>query len=102
MSIDLHTVSLIPGTVLARSDQLVLGQLLAVANPAGGIAGASVTVSVSFAGQLPPSYFVDVCPSADVTWYITAKTSSGFTVNLNPRLAANTIAAGTFDVRVTA
>lgn len=102
MSIDLHTVSLIPGTQLIQSDRVLLGQLLGVANAAGESAGAAVAVPVSFADSLPPNYFVDVCPSADVTWYITAKTSSGFTVNLNPRLAANTIGAGTFDVRVTA
>lgn len=102
MSFDLHTVALIPGTVLTNQDRVILGQLLAVANPAGGSAGASVTVAVTFAGQLPPNYFVDVCPSADVTWYITAKTYAGFNVVLSPRLAANTIAAGTFDVRVTA
>ena len=102
MSLDLHTVSVLKGTQLSQQDRLLIGQLLGVANAAGSGAGAAVAVPVAWPDQLPANYFVDICPNADVTWYITAKTSSGFTVNLNPRLAANTIAAGTFDVRVTA
>ncbi len=102
MSLDLHTVSVFKGTQLANQDRVLLGQILGVANAAGGGAGQAVAVAVSWPDPLPPTYFVDVCPSADVTWYITNKTSTGFTVNLNPRLAANTIAVGTFDVRVTA
>jgi hypothetical protein len=33
---------------------------------------------------------------------VTSKTLTGFSVVLNPRLAANTLAAGTFDVLIVA
>jgi len=75
-----------------------------VANPAGGSAGASVAVSVTCQDSvLPPSgqYTVDIELGQDATWYITGKSSAGFTVNLQPRLASATLAAGVFNARVT-
>ena len=38
-----------------------------------------------------------VNPGQDATWYVTNKTSDSFDVVLNPRLAANVLAAGAFD-----
>ena len=102
MAIDIHTVSLLPGTTLARTDRLILGALSGVASAAGGSAGAAVTVPVSFPGSLPANYAVIVTASQDATAYVTAKTASGFSVVLSPRLAANTLAAGTFDTVVLA
>ena len=72
-------------------------------NAAAGSAGASVAVNVlSQDNVLPASaqYSVEVELSVDATAYITAKTASGFTVNIQPRLAAVTLAAGTFNVGV--
>ncbi len=100
MALDLHTLSLIKGTSLAQSDRLLFGQQLGIANAAGSGAGAAVTVAVAFAGELPPKYNVSVDPGQDATWYITGKTNTGFNVVLNPRLAANTLAAGTINVSV--
>lgn len=102
MSKDLHTVSLLKGTQLAREDRVLLGVQTAVANVAGAGAGASVVTSIAFTGELPASYNVQVTPNQDAVAYVSNKTSSGFDVTLNPRLAANTLAAGTFDVLVTA
>jgi hypothetical protein len=52
---------------------------------------------------LPASgqYAVDIELSQDATHYITGKSSAGFTVNIQPRLAANTLAAGTFNAKLT-
>lgn len=76
--------------------------IYAVANGAGA-AGATVTVNVPVQdGILPPSaqYFVDYDLPADYTVFTTAKTANGFTVNIQPRLAANSVAAGTFNLQV--
>jgi hypothetical protein len=76
----------------------------AIANAAGGSAGASVAVSVlAQESVLPPSgqYAVSVQLSQDATYYVTGQSFAGFTVNIQPRLAANTLAAGTFNVQLT-
>jgi hypothetical protein len=102
MAKDLHTVTLIKGTVTAQEDRLLVGMKVAVANGVGGGAGQAVTVAVAFAGELPANYAVMVNPGQDATWFVSGKTNNGFNVTLTPRLAANTLAAGTFDVLVVA
>ena len=102
MSLDLHTVEIIADTQPARQDRLLVGQKVAVANLAGGGAGQAVTVAVAFKDPLPASYGVYVNPGQDATWYVSGKTAQGFNVTLSPRLAANTLAAGTIDVLVIA
>lgn len=107
MSFDVHTLSLLNGSPsgLAQSDRLLLWQSYGIANAAGGSAGASVAVAVAVAGDPLPSsgeYFVEVELDQDATYYITGKSASGFTVNLQPRLASETLAAGAINVRVTA
>jgi hypothetical protein len=77
-------------------------QAFSVANGSGA-AGATVTVAVAAQdGVLPPSaqYFVDYDLPADYTVFTTNKTAGGFTVNIQPRLAANSVAAGTFNLQV--
>ncbi|AJX59247.1 hypothetical protein AQ938_06925 [Burkholderia pseudomallei] len=101
MSFDSHTVSAPAGAKPQLNDRAVLGSLIGVANVAGAGAGAAVTVAVTGL-SLPPNYAVAVNPGQDATWFVSAKTQSGFTVTLNPRLAANTLTAGTIDVIITA
>jgi hypothetical protein len=81
------------------SDRKVVGHLANVANAPGSGAGASVTTAVSGL-RLPPVYVVQVAASQDAVAFVTGKTASGFSVTLSPRLAANTLAAGTFDVLI--
>lgn len=101
MARDLHTIAVLNGSVLAQEDRLVLLTLPQQATPAGGGAGQSVTLP--FTGlSLPAVYSVQVTPSQDATVWITGRSQSGFTVNLAPRLAANTLAVGTVDVVVLA
>lgn len=101
MSFDYHTVSAPDGAKPQLGDRIVLGSIIGQANAAGSGAGAAVTVPISGL-KLPPNYAVAVNPGQDATWFVSAKTQSGFTVTLNPRLAANTLAAGTIDVIITA
>lgn len=103
MAIVKHSVSVLDGSSApAFTDRMIVAQQLAVANVVGSAAGASVSTVVTFTEPLPSAYTVMVAANQDSCWYITAKTTYGFTVVLNPRLAANTLAAGTFDVTVVA
>ena len=72
------------------------GNLLTLAKSSTAITLSAATLSGGTA-----SYGVQVTPSQDATAYVSGKTSSGFNVVLEPRLAANTLAVGTFDVLVT-
>lgn len=98
MAFDIHTVSVVPGSTTVWSDRVVLAVLPGVANLAGGSAGVAVTTAVAL--SLPATYTVHVTPGQDATAYVTAKTTTGFNVVLAPRLAASTLASGTFDVIV--
>jgi hypothetical protein len=101
MALELHNIELAQGTIPTAPDRVIVGFQAAVANTIGGGAGQSVTTAVAFVG-LPASYSVIVTPGQDAVAYVTTKTSTGFNVVLTPRLAANTLAAGTFDVLVVA
>jgi hypothetical protein len=73
--------------------------LIDQANAAGSGAGAAVTTAISIP-NLPASYMVFVCAHQKASVSVTSKTTTGFNVVLNPVLATETIAAGTFDCLV--
>lgn len=100
MSFPVHTVQVKKGSDLNRVDQLDVYLKKQIANAAGSGAGAAVTLAVAV--SLPAKYAVFVSPSQDATWWITNRTQAGFTINLAPRLAANTLAVGTLDLMVVA
>lgn len=86
----------------AKSDAVTMAQKVAVANVIGGGAGLSVVTAVTFADPMPnASYGVQVTPNQDAVAFVSGKTTTGFNVTLYPRLAANTLAVGTFDVLIT-
>lgn len=95
MGIFLHTLSIIKGSILNLPDRFHVGTNV-TANAAGGGAGQAVSTVVTPGGILPPTFSVTVDPGQDATWYTTSHTTTTFTVVLTPRLAANTLAAGTF------
>jgi len=102
MGLPVHTLDVAPGSSpTAQPDRVVLAILENVATAAGGGAGASVTTPISGL-QLPANYVVQVTPNQDAVPYVTSKTSGGFNVVLNPRLAANTLVAGTVDITILA
>lgn len=102
MPLDMNVVEVPTGSDVNRTDRKIIAHKAAVANVVGASAGASVATVVSGFTELPASYAVVVTPNQDAVAYVTAKSNTGFTVTLNPRLAANTLAAGTFDVVVLA
>ncbi|MDK4804934.1 MAG: hypothetical protein OC190_00125 [Novosphingobium aromaticivorans] len=100
MAKDLHTVAVSgKGDGPAQEDRLILLMKKQLANAAGGSAGAAVTVALTGL-ELPASYGVQVTPSQDATVWISGRSQTGFTINIAPRLASNTLAAGTIDVLV--
>lgn len=102
MNLMAHCIEMLAGASL-RKDRLIAGVKQGIANIAGGGAGLSVVTAVSFpAGALPANYTVIVNPKQDATWFTSAHTSSGFSVTMFPRLAANTLASGSFDLVVLA
>jgi hypothetical protein len=103
MGLDIHTIDLKAGSsALSEQDRIKMIILEAVANVIGGGAGQSVVTAVGGFTNLPANgnYAVVVTPNQDAVAYVSGKTSTGFNVTLNPRLAANTLAAGTFDLLV--
>lgn len=98
----LHIIEPVDGSQHALSDRLNVGVLRDVAFAAGGGAGLASTVTVDAALisglKLPPNYAVQVTPNKDAIAYVTGKSATGFTVTIYPRLAANTLAAGTMDI----
>lgn len=100
MNLPVHTLDVAPGSnPLAQPDRVLIALLEGVATAAGGSAGASVTTAIAGL-QLPATYAVQITPNQDAVPYVTSKTQSGFNVVLNPRLAANTLAAGTVDIAI--
>lgn len=102
MAQDIHSVAVSDKSdALAQQDRLHLLMKKQLAHAAGGSAGAAVTVALSGL-SLPASYTVQATPSQDATTWVTNRTQAGFTVNIAPRLAASTLAAGAIDVVVMA
>lgn len=105
---EVSKVTFVGGSMPADRNRLTVYSAYGIANGAGGGAGQSVAVAVSIPADnnvsLPSNgnYLVDVELSQDATYYISAKSATGFTVNIQPRLASQTIAAGTFNVQASA
>lgn len=102
MSQHIHDIEVPEGALagLSQKGRLLVANLPGIANAVGGGAGQAVTTAVTGLKGLPANYTPVVNPGQDATWYVSSKTSTGFSVTLTPRLAANTLAAGTFDVVV--
>jgi hypothetical protein len=102
MSLIQHSIAVPDGAQPSGLDRTIIGVITGVANAAGGSAGAAVTTTVTLpaSANLPANYAVLVNPGQDATAFVpsNSKTSNSFNVTLTPRLAANTLAAGAFDV----
>src|ERR1700704_5970609 len=102
MSLAKHRASVIDSpTAPQATDKMIFGQILGVANAAGGGNGLNVATVVTFPEILPANYAVHVGTSQVCMAYVTARTVFGFTVNLTPP-AASPLGPGSFDVTVMA
>lgn len=103
MAIAKHRLSVLDSPTAAQfTDKVLMAQQLDIATAAGGGAGQTVATVVTFPEALPAGYQVVVSPKLAVVWWITARTTFGFTVNIAPLLAATTLGASTVDVLVIA
>jgi hypothetical protein len=105
MGLPIHTIEVMSGSApTQQQDRLKYWTQYGLANVVGGGAGLAVVtaVAVPAAAGLPANgnYIVDVEASQDCTAFVSSKTATGFNVTLTPRLAANTLAAGTFNVQI--
>lgn len=101
MANDVHTISVADASdPLAQPDRLGAVIKKSVAYGAGGGAGASVTAALTGL-RLPAAYavFVGSMP-ADATAFVTSRTQAGLTLNVQPRLASATLAAGAVDLLI--
>lgn len=97
MAVDFHTVSVIPGAAPALSDRFFMG-IIPVPYGAGAMGS---TVSVPVTGlSLPPTSMFFVSVGVDATAFVSAVTANGFTLNVQPRLATATLAAGSVGVLI--
>jgi hypothetical protein len=103
MGIPLHVLDIVGGTPSTQNDRLSVVAQANLPNPVGSGAGVVVSVPVVFAEKMPTAnYAAFVEANQDATTWASAKTTSGFTANIQPRLATVTLAAGTFDILILA
>lgn len=97
MGISYHSIYAPDGAGLNLSDRVVAGTVTAVYT-LGASAGAASTIAVTWAEPIPTPYAVVMSPVEDSTYFISAKTTVGFTLNVAPRLAASTLAGGSVEL----
>lgn len=102
MANHIKDLEVMDGSTLSKPDRIRVSLQMAVANLIGGGAGQTVTVAVTFPEVMPANYAVFADAGQDAVCFASARTTVGFTLNINPRLAANTLAAGTVNILVVA
>lgn len=90
MGIAYHTIYAPDGAGLNLFDRVVAGTVTAV-YPAGTSTGATSVIAVVWNEPVITPYTVLMSPVEDCTYFVTAKTTVGCTLNLNPRLATGTL-----------
>jgi len=101
MGIPFHEMYAVDGLNFAIADRIYAGTI-AVVYAAGGGAGQAVTAAVTWTEPVPTPYAVYFDLPEDATAFASSRTALGFTYNIRPRLAANTLAGGTFSALVVA
>lgn len=103
MSILTHTIESPDGATPAHQDRAIIGVMPGVANLSGS-AGVTVstTVTLPASANLPANYGVLVNPGQGCGWYVDTKTFDSFVVHLVPFANTLSVAAGAFDVLITA
>jgi hypothetical protein len=99
MGLAYHDLYSVDGQLLNTFDRAYFGTVT-VTYAAGGGAGSAVTATVSWTEPVPTPYCAIMSPVEDCTYFISAKTTLGFTLNVLPRLAANTLAGGTVEILI--
>jgi hypothetical protein len=91
-----HTIHAPDGAGLNLFDRVTIGTITAV-YPAAALTVTS-TLAVSWTEPVATPYTAIMSPIEDCTYFITNKTTVGFTLNVNARLATNTLAGGSVEI----
>lgn len=98
MGIAYHTLYATDGTGLNVADRVYFGTV--TATYASASAGVASTIAVAWSEPIPTPYCAIMSPVEDCTYFISVKTTLGFTLNVLPRLAANALAGGTVEILI--
>ena len=96
-----HNIGVIGGSGPSLSDQIIIAKLQ-VTVAADSTPGEANVTAVAFSESIPTPYNVIVTGPEDTTHWVADKTAAGFNLHVSPRLAANQIAGGAYDVTVIA
>lgn len=99
MGIAYHNIYAVDGAALNVADRVFMGTV-AVTYTAAAAGVATTPVVLVWQEPIPTPYHVTLSPIEDCTWFITAKTTLGCTVNVFPRLAANSLVGGTTEILI--
>ena len=96
MGIAYHTIHAPDGAGLNLFDRVTIGTITAVYPSAA--TSVTSTLAVTWSEPVATPYTVILSPIEDCTYFITNKTTVGFTLNVSPRLAANALAGGSVEI----
>lgn len=96
MGIAYHTLYAPDGVGLNLFDRAIVGTVTAIYPSVG--AGSLSSVAVSWTEPVITPYALVMSPIEDCTYYFTNKTALGCTLNVLPRLAANTLSGGSVEI----
>lgn len=96
MGIAYHTTYSPDGAGMNLFDRVVLGTVTAV-YPSGVSAGAASTLAVTWTEPVPTAYTALMSPIENSSYFITSKTTTGFTLNVvpTPTVAGTVVSVGT-------
>lgn len=97
MGIAYHSFYSPDGLGLNLFDRAVVGTITAV-YPSGATSGGASTLAVTWSEPVPTPYTVLMSPIEDSTYFVTSKTTVGFTLNVNPRLAISQVTGGSVEL----
>lgn len=97
MGIAYHTTYAPDGTALNLFDRVVLGTVTAVYG-AGTTTGTPTAVAVTWAEPIPTPYAAIASPIEDAAYFISGRTSTGFTLTATPRVLATTLTGGSVEI----
>lgn len=98
MGIAYHTSYAVDGCGLNAANRVYLGSV--TATYAAAAPGVASTVAVTWTEPVPISYTALMSPTEDCTYFISAKTTVSLTLNVLPRLAANSLVGGTVEILI--
>lgn len=99
MGIAYHTIYSPDGAALNLFDRATMGTVTATYG-AGTTAGVATAVAVTWTEPVATPYCVLPSMVEDSSYFVTGKTTTGFTLTVSPRTALLTLAGGTVEILI--